>query len=92
MSMPSFPPNGADMTREEALTMIIASIAMEELALSHKVFYVLFWRFLHPDLSGRSVVPQIVVRRGSDAGTAARRQKKKSRRTAQLVTPGNDGF
>lgn len=35
MSMPSFPPHGADMTREEALTMIIASIAMEELALSH---------------------------------------------------------
>ena len=35
MSMPSFPSNGADMTREEALTMIIASIAMEELALSH---------------------------------------------------------
>ena len=35
MSMPSFPPNGADMTREEALTMIIASIAMEEMALSH---------------------------------------------------------
>lgn len=35
MSMPSFPPNGADMTREEALTMIIASIAMEELSLSH---------------------------------------------------------
>lgn len=35
MSMPSFPPCGADMTREEALTMIIASIAMEELALSH---------------------------------------------------------
>lgn len=35
MSMPSFPPNGADMTREEALTMILASIAMEELALSH---------------------------------------------------------
>jgi len=33
--MPSFPPNGADMTQEEALTMIIASIAMEELALSH---------------------------------------------------------
>ena len=30
MSMPSFPPNGADLTREEALTMIIASIAMEE--------------------------------------------------------------
>lgn len=35
MSMPSFPAHGADMTREEALTMIIASIAMEELALSH---------------------------------------------------------
>ena len=35
MSMPSFPQNGANMTREEALTMIIASIAMEELALSH---------------------------------------------------------
>ena len=35
MSMPSFPPNGADLTQEEALTMIIASIAMEELALSH---------------------------------------------------------
>jgi len=35
MSMPSFPPDGADMTRDEALTMIIASIAMEELALSH---------------------------------------------------------
>ena len=29
MSMPSFPPNGADLTQEEALTMIIASIAME---------------------------------------------------------------
>jgi hypothetical protein len=35
MSMPSFPKNGADMTRDEALTMIIACIAMEELALSH---------------------------------------------------------
>ena len=35
MSMPSFPRGGADMTRDEALTMIIASIAMEELALSH---------------------------------------------------------
>ena len=35
MSMPSFPKNGADMTREEALTMIIACLAMEELALSH---------------------------------------------------------
>lgn len=35
MSMPSFPPKGADMTKEEALTMIVASIAMEEAALSH---------------------------------------------------------
>ena len=35
MSMPSFPPDGANLTREEALTMIIASIALEELALSH---------------------------------------------------------
>ncbi|MCI9243208.1 MAG: hypothetical protein HFF43_07450 [Lawsonibacter sp.] len=35
MSMPSFPQNGVDMTRDEALTMIIACIAMEELALSH---------------------------------------------------------
>lgn len=34
MSMPSFPENGANMTREQALTMIIASIAMEESALS----------------------------------------------------------
>ena len=37
----------------------------------HKAFYVLFRRFLHPDLSGRSVVPQIVVRRGSNAGIYA---------------------
>ncbi|MBD5098666.1 MAG: hypothetical protein HDT35_03790 [Clostridiales bacterium] len=37
MSMPSFPPCGADMTKDEALTMIIASIAMEELALSYIV-------------------------------------------------------
>lgn len=37
MSMPSFPPCGADMSKDEALTMIIASIAMEELALSHIV-------------------------------------------------------
>lgn len=37
MSMPSFPSCGADMTKDEALTMIIASIAMEELALSHIV-------------------------------------------------------
>ncbi len=35
MSMPSFPKNGADMTREQAITMIVASIAMEEQALSH---------------------------------------------------------
>lgn len=35
MSMPSYPPNGADLTREQALTMIVASIAMEERALSH---------------------------------------------------------
>lgn len=35
MPVPSFPPNGADMTKEEALTMIVASIAMEEAALSH---------------------------------------------------------
>ena len=35
MSMPSFPKDGANMTREQALTMIIASIAMEESALSH---------------------------------------------------------
>ena len=35
MSMPSFPPCGEDMTKDKALTMIVASIAMEELALSH---------------------------------------------------------
>ena len=34
MSMPSFPKDGASMTREQALTMIVASIAMEESALS----------------------------------------------------------
>ena len=33
MSMPSFPKDGANMTREQALTMIIASVAMEERAL-----------------------------------------------------------
>lgn len=33
MSMPSFPPNGAELTREQALTMIVASIAMEERSL-----------------------------------------------------------
>ena len=37
MSMPSFPPCGTELTKDEALTMIIASIAMEELALSHIV-------------------------------------------------------
>lgn len=37
MSMPSFPPCGADITKDEALNMIVASIAMEELALSHIV-------------------------------------------------------
>ena len=37
MSMPSFPENGANMTREQALTMIIASIAMEESALSRVI-------------------------------------------------------
>ena len=37
MSMPSFPENGTNMTREQALTMIIASIAMEESALSRVI-------------------------------------------------------
>lgn len=37
MSMPSFPKNGADMTRDQALTMIIASIAMEECALGRVI-------------------------------------------------------
>ena len=35
MSMPSFPKGGANMTREQAITMIIASIAMEERALGY---------------------------------------------------------
>lgn len=35
MSMPMFPPVDSDLTREQALNMILASIAMEELALSH---------------------------------------------------------
>lgn len=35
MSMPDFPPISVDLTREKALDMILASIAMEELALSH---------------------------------------------------------
>ena len=34
MSMPCYPPKGADMTREQALTMVVASIAQEESALS----------------------------------------------------------
>ena len=34
MSMPSYPEHGADLTREQALTMVVASIAMEEQALS----------------------------------------------------------
>ena len=37
MSMPSFPKDGANMTREQALTMIIASIAMEECALGRVI-------------------------------------------------------
>jgi hypothetical protein len=35
MSMPSFPEINPDITRENAINMIITSIAMEELALSH---------------------------------------------------------
>lgn len=35
MSMPDFPPISEDLTREKALDMILASIAMEELGLSH---------------------------------------------------------
>ena len=37
MSMPSFPKDGANMTREQALTMVIASIAMEERALGRVI-------------------------------------------------------
>ena len=37
MSMPSFPKNGANMTREQALTMIVASVAMEERALGRVI-------------------------------------------------------
>ena len=35
MSMPTFPNISPEITREKALNMILASIAMEELALSH---------------------------------------------------------
>ena len=37
MSMPSFPKDGANMTREQALTMVVASIAMEENALGRVI-------------------------------------------------------
>lgn len=35
MSMPEFPKPNPDLTQEQALTMILSSIALEELALSH---------------------------------------------------------
>ena len=35
MSMPSFPKADTDITHENAINMILTSIAMEELALSH---------------------------------------------------------
>ena len=35
MSMPQFPRNPSDMTREDAINQILSSIAMEELGLSH---------------------------------------------------------
>lgn len=35
MSMPTFPDNGIDLTKEQAFHMLLGSIAMEELALSH---------------------------------------------------------
>lgn len=35
MSMPNFPPISEELTRDKALDMILASIAMEELGLSH---------------------------------------------------------
>lgn len=35
MSMPTFPENGINLTKEQAFHMLLGSIAMEELALSH---------------------------------------------------------
>ena len=35
MSLPTFPPVNPDMTLDQSLNMILASIAMEELGLSH---------------------------------------------------------
>lgn len=35
MSMPELPKPNPDMTQEQALTMILSSIALEEVALSH---------------------------------------------------------
>ena len=62
MSMPSFPKDGANMSREQALTMIIASIAMEERALGYiieaegdKLRHVL-------DKCGCGVTPQEVLK------------------------------
>ena len=37
MSMPSFPTDGTNMTREQALTLVVTSIAMEENALSRVI-------------------------------------------------------
>ncbi|MGI6175798.1 MAG: hypothetical protein ACOYJC_06530 [Christensenellales bacterium] len=35
MSMPEFPKPNPDLTQEQVLTMILSSIALEEVALSH---------------------------------------------------------
>lgn len=35
MSLPKFPINPADITRDDAINMILTSIAMEEVGLSH---------------------------------------------------------